>query len=92
MRGRANARLLRLRGDRCRARPGRHRLGRGPALDLQHPLRERFTALLMLALYRAGRQSEALRAFASAQGVTLYMLLLAGFVGYQYLLFNALSQ
>jgi serine/threonine protein kinase len=32
-------------------------------LAAQHPLRERFTALSMLALYRAGRRSESLRAF-----------------------------
>ena len=44
---------------------GRHGPSVGELTDLveAHPLRERLTCLLMLALYRSGRQVEALRAF-----------------------------
>jgi DNA-binding SARP family transcriptional activator len=51
-------------------------LGRHAALVPQlrelagtYPLRERFWAQLMLALYRAGRQAEAIEAYQTAQGV-----------------------
>jgi DNA-binding SARP family transcriptional activator len=37
------------------------------SLTAQYPLHERFWALLMLALYRCGRQSEALRAYRQAR-------------------------
>jgi DNA-binding SARP family transcriptional activator len=44
---------------------GRHRelVGELDALTIEYPLRERFSGQLMLALYRGGRQTEALRAF-----------------------------
>ncbi|MDH4116700.1 MAG: protein kinase [Acidimicrobiia bacterium] len=55
--------------DRINAdlRTGRARelIGELESLVRQHPLRERLTAHLMLALHRAGRQGDALRAFGS---------------------------
>ena len=50
---------------------GRHTelIGRLDALVAEHPLSERLHGLLMLALYRAGRQAEALEGFRSARGV-----------------------
>lgn len=49
---------------------GRHRtlVGEIEALVRQHPLRERLRAQLMLALYRSGRQAEALEAYQDARG------------------------
>jgi predicted ATPase/DNA-binding SARP family transcriptional activator len=48
---------------------GRHGelVGELEALCREHPLRERLWELLMLALYRAGRQAEALRAYNKAR-------------------------
>ena len=48
---------------------GRHAEVAGELASLvrQHPLRERLRAELMLALYRSGRQAEALEAFADAR-------------------------
>src|SRR5579859_3371953 len=48
---------------------GRHSelVGELEALCREHPLRERLWELLMLALYRAGRQAEALRAYTEAR-------------------------
>ena len=48
---------------------GRHRevVGELEALVAAHPFHERFCALLMVALYRSGRQAEALEAFAGAR-------------------------
>ncbi len=48
----------------------RHRevLGDLEKLALEHPHRERIVALLMIALYRSGRQADALRAFGSYRG------------------------
>ncbi len=64
---------LRLQAEEWRADAALH-LGRHDELiaglqsaAAQHPLRERFHALLMLALYRCGRQAEALAAYQHAR-------------------------
>ena len=57
----------------ARLATGRHAEAVGPLNDLvaQHPLRERFHAQRVLALYRCGRQAEALRAYQAARTVLL---------------------
>ena len=52
---------------------GQHAAAVAPLVDLvaSHPLRERFHAQLVLALYRSGRQAEALRAFQAARATLL---------------------
>ncbi|HEX8004869.1 MAG TPA: BTAD domain-containing putative transcriptional regulator, partial [Trebonia sp.] len=66
---------LRLQAEEWRAESALH-LGRHDelvpalqALAARHPLRERFHAQLMLALYRCGRQAEALAAYQHARHV-----------------------
>src|SRR5918992_2115710 len=55
----------------CDLEAGRHRelIGRLESLVLEHPLRERLHGLRMLALYRAGRQAEALESYRTARRV-----------------------
>ena len=65
-------RLVALEGEvrpRARDRPREDLVGELEALVDAHPLRERFRGQLMLALYRAGRQAEALAAYREARQV-----------------------
>ena len=54
-------------------RLGRHSelVGELQALTAEHPLRERFLAQLLLALYRSGRRAEALAAYQGARQVLI---------------------
>jgi DNA-binding SARP family transcriptional activator/Tfp pilus assembly protein PilF len=71
---------LRLQAEEWRTdaalRLGRHNelVAELQALAAQHPLRERFHAQLMLALYRCGRQAEALSAYQHARQVLIDQL------------------
>lgn len=55
----------------CEFARGHHAqlIGELESLTAEHPLHERFSAQLMLALYRSGRQSEALGAYRQARRV-----------------------
>ncbi len=63
---RVNATESRLEADLALGRDG-ELVGELEALVRDHPFRERFWGQLMLALYRAGRQAEALRAYQRAR-------------------------
>jgi DNA-binding SARP family transcriptional activator/streptogramin lyase len=60
----------------CMLELGRHEelVGELEALVAEHPLRERFRAQLMLALYRSGRQSDALGAYQDARRLLVEQL------------------
>jgi DNA-binding SARP family transcriptional activator len=66
----ARAAMLEDRLDSCLALGRHHALvSELEALVAENPLRERLRGQLMLALYRAGRQAEALRAYQAARAV-----------------------
>ena len=60
----------------CMLELGRHEelVGELEALVAEHPLRERFRAQLMLALYRSGRQGDALAAYKDARRLLVEQL------------------
>jgi SARP family transcriptional regulator, regulator of embCAB operon len=58
-------------GSRLAAGQHRETVSTLYSLIAEHPLREEFYRLLMLALYRSGRQADALRVYQQARGVVI---------------------